>query len=266
MAKHASPEGSAVAAAWSVLVVMGGTSVTFQIWHSVHGGRLVLPLALLYGIAPVFAAMFLSHMAAAHDGGTWMRRATFAVMVGAMTMSIGSIAAVVRPTSGPYLEWLFGAVLDAAALIALRVILTERQRETARQAAAEADALARGQQAEADEIGTARAAAQEAAEKAVLLEAELAESRAALEAERNRAPKRPRKRNSAAGTGRRSTAITRGGTDDANVEAEALTILDADRSITGAELARRLSVSEGYGRRLKRDLAPSLNGSGGGGQ
>jgi len=152
MSKHAQeslpppvPAKSAAPAAWAVLVGMGGTSVTFNIWHATHAGRMLVPLALLYGIAPVFAAMGLSHMVAAHKGGKLMQWVTFGVMLGAMGLSIGAIAAVVGPTAGPALRWLFGAVLDAAALLALRVVLSEHEREAARSAArqAAAEAMAR---------------------------------------------------------------------------------------------------------------------------
>ena len=120
---------SAVIAAWAVLVGMGGTSVTYNVCHAVSHGSMNLWLALLYGIAPVFAAALLSHIVAEHDGGRFLQGVAFAVMLGAMTLSIGATAAVVKPASGPWMQWLFGAVLDAAALVALRVILSGRKRK-----------------------------------------------------------------------------------------------------------------------------------------
>ena len=121
-------------AAWGVLAAMGGTTLTFNVWHATHAGHMMLPLALLYGFAPVLAAMGLSHIVAAHQGGAFMKAAAFAVMAGAMALSMGATAAVVRPTGGPLLCWLFGIVIDAAALVALQVILSPESRAAARAA------------------------------------------------------------------------------------------------------------------------------------
>jgi hypothetical protein len=187
---------SAVFAAWAVLVGMGGTSVTYNVYHAVHHGSMNLGLALLYGIAPVFAAALLSHIVAEHDGGRFLQAVTFAVMLGAMTLSIGATASVVEPASGPWMQWLFGAVLDAAALVALRVILSGRKRKAEAVAAMEA---AQGTLSEAERIATeAAGSVAEAEQKAAQFEAELATTKAALEAERERRlPARNRRRSSA---------------------------------------------------------------------
>ena len=71
--------------------------------------------------------MFLSHLVAVHKGGWFIQSLVFAVMIGAMGLSMGAIASVIAPAAGD-LRWLFGAVLDAAALIALRILLSERDR------------------------------------------------------------------------------------------------------------------------------------------
>ena len=88
---------TARAAAWAVLVVIGGTQVTFNIVHAVGGGRLNVFLAVLYGVAPVFTAMCLSHIVATYKGGWFMQAVTFAVMAGAMGLSISASADVVAP-------------------------------------------------------------------------------------------------------------------------------------------------------------------------
>jgi hypothetical protein len=154
--KHANPDSlpepagkGGVLAAWLVLVMMGGTSVTFNVWHAVHSGRMLLPLALLAAVAPVFAAMGLSHIVATHKCGWFMKAITVGVMLGAMALSAGAIAAVIAPVS-MHLSWLFGGVLDAAALIALGVILTEHGREAARQAAHDAAAAEAARRATED--------------------------------------------------------------------------------------------------------------------
>ena len=292
-ARHPAPaeRTSGTIAAWAVLIGMGGTTVTYNIWHAVHAGRLNAVLAVLYGIAPVFAAMGLSHIVATHKGGRFMQAVTFGVMLGAMVLSIGAVAAVVGATAGPVpLKWLFGLVLDTAALVALRVILAEREQDAARQEAAGAAALAREEATGTAALEAARAEAREATARAAGIEAELASKTAALEAElarlgtaleveraRVEALKPPR------GSGRRKPASSASAKrtssapnparelpassdlnsqvpPDVDVQAEALRILAEDRDISGSELGRRLGVSESYGCRLKRELTAAAPG------
>jgi hypothetical protein len=132
MSKHekfaAERSSATLTAAWSVLLTMGGTSVTYNVWHALHSGGMILLLAVLEGLAPVGAAMGLSEVGARFDGGAWFKAGAFAVMAGAMSLSMNATATVVRPAQGKYGSWLFGLVLDAAALLCLYVILTERER------------------------------------------------------------------------------------------------------------------------------------------
>jgi hypothetical protein len=116
-------------AAWLVLLSMGGTSLAFNIQHATHThGTAGLPvlLAVLYGTAPVAAAMGLSHIVAACRGGIAMRVIAIGVMLGAMGLSVGATAAVVAPVAPGPLSYLFPSVMDAAALVALQVILAPR--------------------------------------------------------------------------------------------------------------------------------------------
>lgn len=115
--------GHARAAARAVLAGAGSTMVTFNIWHALHTGGLKWLLAIMVGVAPAGLAIGLSHIVAAHNGGKIMRGIAFLVMTGAMVLSVSATGDVVRPAVGP-LWWLFGAVVDSAALVALQVILT----------------------------------------------------------------------------------------------------------------------------------------------
>jgi len=263
--------GHATAAAWAVLVAMGGTEMTFNVYHSVHSGSLDLALALLVGIAPVFAAMCLSHIVAEGDSGTGMKALTFLVMLGAMGLSIGAVSAVIKPVTGEAMSWLFGLVLDAAALLALRTILSARSKRMteatalesaevrAREAASEAGGLRR--ELAALRSDTAVAATESAAAKAVL-EADLIRSRAQLEAVREAGPAGRSQRSAKAGPKRSSdrsrtaprTGAGTAGPDDVDLEARALQLLAADLTMTGADLARELDISPGYGRKLRRRL------------
>jgi hypothetical protein len=168
-------------ATWTLLIGMGGTSVTYNVWHAVHRGELNIGLALLYGLAPVFAAGLLSHIVAEHDGGKIMKAVTYTVMLAAMALSIGATASVVAPAAGPWMRWLFGGVLDAAALVALRVILDGRSHRAARIAELD-EAKSAAEQA--------RAVAEERTAATAGLETELAHLRAEL-AERDRTPAVP---------------------------------------------------------------------------
>lgn len=109
-------------AAWAVLAFAGSTMVSFNIWHALHGGIPQLPLAVLAGVVPVALAMGMSHIVAAYRAGRFLKVVTFAVMVGAMVLSVRATGYVVRPAFGP-LWWLYGGVVDSAALVALQVIL-----------------------------------------------------------------------------------------------------------------------------------------------
>lgn len=125
--------GHARAAAWAVLAGAGSTMVTFNIWHALHTGGLRLLLAVMVGLAPAGLAVGLSHIVAAHNGGRVMQAITFLVMAGAMALSVSATGDVVRPAVGN-LWWLFGAVVDSAALVALQVILTPAPEPTAESA------------------------------------------------------------------------------------------------------------------------------------
>src|SRR5579859_406333 len=182
-ARDTSPARPAgLGAAWAVLLGMGGTSVTYNVYHAVHHGQLNLWLALLYGIAAVFAAAMLSHIVAVVNSGWVMKTITYLVMLGAMTLSIGATASVVAPAAGPWMRWLFGIVLDAAALLALRVILESRRRQ-ATSVTALAEARAAAEQAHAEAVAASATAAR--------LQTELDTAQADLDAERRRTQAAP---------------------------------------------------------------------------
>ena len=187
MSNQAAPakESSPLIAAWLVLIGMGATSMTYQIYHLVKYGHMNVGLALLAGVVPVFVAMCLSHIVAVYKGGTAMKAVAFAIMAAAMALSIGAVGEVVRQAFGPYLCWLFGALLDGAALVALRVILSERERRAARETALEtADRTAREATAEAARLRADLQAA-EAAREATISATEEAIRNAVEEAMRN---------------------------------------------------------------------------------
>jgi hypothetical protein len=260
MAKHASPDipekSSAKVAAWSVLVTMGGTSVTLNIWDATHAAHLYPLLAVLKGLAPVLAAMLLSEAGARFDGGKAFRCVAFGIMAGAMVLSASAVATVLRSSYpagllGLIMSWLFGIVLDAAALTGLWIVLTERERR--REAAREAGAA----QSEAEQ---ARREAGEAAGKAAGLEAELERVRAALEAERaKRVPGRKPRRGSARKPARTSAPVpvpAEGGSsapeDVPDIDAEARILALIDEGYSASKAGVLAGKSDSYGRQVAR--------------
>lgn len=133
------PEG--LIAAWLCMIIAGVTTVTFNCWHAFHSA-MAWPVAVLVGIAPVALAMVVSHLVAVSRAGKFLKSVTFAVMLGAMALSVRATGAVVAPAFGN-LWWLFGAVIDTGALVALQVLLSlkaKAAREEVQRAADEAAA------------------------------------------------------------------------------------------------------------------------------
>jgi hypothetical protein len=248
MSKHSRPEpavprhASPVPAAWAVLAGMGITSVIFQVWHAVTVAHLNLFLGVLYGLTPVAVSMGLSHVAALHKAGWVMQALTYLTMAAAMALSAWSIAEVISPAAGPYLRWAFGAVLDGAALIALRVILAQHERAAD---AAEAEQRA----AEEKEMASLRAE----------LAAERARAAAAVAQPRGSAPRKT-------GTSTRKPKAEAAAEIDpefadlaeADTWAAALAVRDKYPDISGSKLGPMIGKTPRYGRELlKRMTKPA---------
>lgn len=253
-------------AAWATLLTMGGTEMTYNIWHATHAGQMHWYLAVLYGVAPVAAAALLSHIVAEYGGGKFLQGITFLVMLAAMSISAYATASVVSPAAGPVFRWVFGLSLDAAALVALRVILDSRSRKN--RAATEV-------QEAREAVQQARSQAQEAAQDRSRLEtelesvkaelgAELAAVRAELEAVRLRASARKPKRRSArkpAGiTAPASAGISGAEDEDLDAEAAALQLWMADRSIPGSRLGPMVGRTDSWGRGKVREFRQTVPG------
>jgi hypothetical protein len=296
--KTAPGRSSAKVPAWAVLITMGGTSITLNFWDATHAASPMFWLiAGLRGFAPVLAAMFISEAGARFDGGKTFRGVTFAIMGGAMLLSASAVANVLRPSYpagwlGLGMSWLFGIVLDAAALAGLWMILTERERRREAERQGEADDAAQAM-AEAVAAAEARAGEQAQAER-VQIEAEAAEERSALEAELARVGteltvanatvdalkgRRVQGRKSRRSSPRKpaTTSPQNNGTgsplnmddgsppeledaSDFDTEAQAVQILGAEPTISGSELGLRLGKTKRYGCILKNKLAASVPG------
>lgn len=269
--KTAPGKSSAKVPAWAVLITMGGTSITLNFWDATHAASPMFWLiAGLRGFAPVLAAMFISEAGARFDGGKAFRRVTFAIMGGAMLLSASAVANVLRPSYpagwlGLGMAWLFGIVLDAAALTGLWIILTERERRRDAERAEEARDAA-GEMAEAVAAAEARAA-EEAGLALTGLREELASVRDQLEAERLKVPPRKRRRASARkpaatparnrvpGTAPERAAAMAGSSapeDGPDLDGEARILALIDQGYSASKAGIMAGYSDSYGRTVAR--------------
>ena len=190
---HAKRRPEGLIAAWLCLVIAGAATVTFNIVNAWHSG-MASPLGVVEGVVPVALAMIVSHLVATSSAGWLLKGITFAVMIGALALSVRATGAVVAPAAGP-LWWLYGAVVDTAALASLQVLLTLKSRgarEAAGRAEAEAHAaderteLRAGLDAAREALATARteldAAQQEAAQASAVAARDAAAAAAKIEA------------------------------------------------------------------------------------
>jgi hypothetical protein len=229
-------------AAWIVLLSMGGTSMAFNIYHAVNGnGHLVVGLALLYGIAPVLAAMGLSHMGASRRDKLIVQVIIFAVMIGAMVLSANGIGEVLKATAGPQMCWVFGGVLDAASLTALWMILNPPP------------VIVPGVSESAPDPEPAAAAGPEVPPGS---DPEFRPGSDPGTPPRNSARKQTRKRGATSARKPRRTSVPP--VPDMDTESWALHILAADPEMSGSELGRRMGKSDRYGRDLINRLSASV--------
>jgi hypothetical protein len=233
---------------WFVLVLTGGTSATFQMWHAAHAIGAAVLIAVLVGIVPPAAAIGLSHVVATHRSVTVLRVITFGVMLAVMGATASASATVIHPIDGLRWGWVLALALDAAELACVWILLTERQQQI--------------QEAkQAREVGTAELITEAVAdtESRVRSEsaAEITKQRQQIADLEARLAAR-RKRSGAGGKGAPKTARAGESTEDLTAELRALQMLDAHPELRqpkmGSELGRRLGLHPATGRRLHARL------------
>lgn len=260
-------------AAWIVTVVMGITTMAFQVYHSLAAGHMLWPLAWLYGVTPLLIAMCVLEIVAEWHASSWAAKAVaYAVMLGAMFMSASGTGDVVRHAAPQHFSLLFGALLDSAELLAAFFIMngpraadakanaeaSEAARTAARLRAELAAEAERRQEAEAG-LEAARAAV-----KATREEADAAVARAEVLAVKL-AGSAGRKRRAATGTGRtrkqpgsgpaKLTVVTGTGHPVATGagDAEALVLKYVDEGLSASEAGRKAGLSDSRGRQIVRE-------------
>jgi hypothetical protein len=148
--------------AWIVTIAMGGTTMAFQVYHSITYGLMPVPLAVLYGIVPLLIAVLVLEIVAEWTGGPFAAKASASLIMGAaMYLSASATGAVVLHAAPPHFSLLFGALLDAAELLAAYFIMNgpraaDAAAGTAAAAAGEREARLRA------EVNTERLAREEA--------------------------------------------------------------------------------------------------------
>jgi hypothetical protein len=272
MAKHAKEEAMSTrtrVAAWLVFISMAGTTMSFQVYHSVEHGRMPWPLAGLYGVVPLFISMLVIEVVSGWDDAPkWVRPAAYLIIGGAMYLSAAATGAVVLHAAPVHSSLLFGLLLDGAAILAARFLMTAAQmaaaaERNALEAALEGERAARHSAEAARD--TARQDEAEAAARAEVLARQLADASdtgpgSAAQRGSGTAARQPARHKP--GTAARKSAVKDPEAQAAEVvtRAEAELILAAEPGISGSELGRRLGTTPGYGRTLKRKLAPAAPG------
>jgi multidrug efflux pump subunit AcrA (membrane-fusion protein) len=270
---HAKPaRRDGLIAAWLCLIIAGAATVTFNIVHAWRSG-MASPLGFVEGVVPVALAMIVSHLVAISSAGRFLKGITFAVMIGALALSVRATGTVVAPAAGP-LWWLYGAVVDTAALVSLQVLLALKAR-----AAREARERAEAEAAAADEraalraaLETARAGLDEAHAALATARTELARTTAKAEAaERKLAAQKPKRTRTQTAPARRTKApaaephavphAAPGSADrtmlpdDFDARGHALELWLANPDISGKDLAEACGMKERWGQLRKNEFA-----------
>jgi len=275
---------------WAHLVfwLTAGSSVLYNSYHALVSDRMPWYTGVPEGFVPLLVAIGVLEFSVAWRDNKWLQGSSWLVTGGAMAWSAVQVGSVVRN------GWAFGLIADSAALAAMYFLLNgptaqqavtsvaraiaelTGQRDAERNARERAEADGRAAVSDLKARAGAELAKRDAAHREELeaernaretAEAALASARSQAEAEAARAERLARKLagpagRSAGGAGNRGTAPRTGtapasGTapaDDLDLEAQALKLLATNLDMSGAELARNLGVTEGYGRKLRRKL------------
>lgn len=116
------PLRRAHAAAWTVFLAMAGTTMAFQVFHAVSRGEMPWPLAVLYGTVPLMISIGVLEFASTW-GLPWAQAVAYLVTGGAMFLSAAATGTVTAHAAPAHAELLFGALMDAAALLAIHFIM-----------------------------------------------------------------------------------------------------------------------------------------------
>ena len=128
--------------AWAVFIGMAGTTMSFQVYHSIEHGKMPPPLAVLYGVVPLLISMLVIEVVSGWDNApVWARGGAYLIIGGAMFLSAAATGAVVLHAAPDHSSLLFGLLLDGAAILAARFLMTTAKVTAAMAQAVSAAAL-----------------------------------------------------------------------------------------------------------------------------
>jgi hypothetical protein len=278
MGKHSPTEAAgkrARACAWLVFISMAGTTMSFQVYHSIRHGNMPWPLAVLYGVVPLFISMLVIEVVSGwEDAPKWVRWAAYLIIGGAMYLSAAATGAVVLRAAPPHSSLLFGLLLDGAAILAARFLMTATRKAAIAELASALAALAAEREARAeagafadglrDECDQARQREADATAEVDALRRELAAERAG-----NATGNGDRKRKPATGSRTvRATGSRSGqgaGPDDIedapeDLDAEAKVLWYLDRGVKASPAGVRAGLTDSRGRQIARLRRPAPKG------
>ena len=133
----------ATLSAWFVFAVMAGTTITFQVYHSLKFGGMPWPLAALFGVVPlVLSVGVLDFVGDWDDAPPGSMVVAWGIILGALALSSTSTGDVVYKAAPPHMRLLFGLLMDAAAILAAQFLLSKIRKARAEHRAAAARAAA----------------------------------------------------------------------------------------------------------------------------
>ncbi len=208
MGKHSPTEAAGKRArvcAWLVFISMAGTTMSFQVYHSIQHGHMPPPLAVLYGVVPLVISMLLIEVVSGwEDAPEWIRWAAYLIIGGAMYLSAAATGAVVLRAAPPHSSLLFGLLLDGAAILAARFLMTAVKRAASAELAAARSALAGERSARLEtetELGAVRDELAKAVARTETLARKLAASGSGQGGNRKRKPAGSGSGNAGSGNG-----------------------------------------------------------------
>ena len=260
MGKHSPTEAASKRArrcAWLVFISMAGTTMSFQVYHSIKHGHMPPPLAVLYGVVPLVISMLLIEVVSGwEDAPAWIRWAAYLIIGGAMFLSAAATGAVVLRAAPPHSSLLFGLLLDGAAILAARFLMTAVKRAAAAELAAAESALAgeRSVRLEAEtELGTVRDELAKAEVRAEALARKLAASGSGQAGNRKRKPAGSGSGNPGPGNGTREQQLDEE-TDEApaDLDSEANVLWFLDKGYSASKAGVMAGLTDSRGRQIAR--------------
>lgn len=259
MGKHSPTEAASKRArrcAWLVFISMAGTTMSFQVYHSIEHGHMPPPLAVLYGVVPLVISMLLIEVVSGwEDAPEWVRWAAYLVIGGAMYLSAAATGAVVLRAAPPHSSLLFGLLLDGAAILAARFLMTAVKRAASAELAAARSALEGERSARLEteaEVGVLRDELAKAVARTETLARKLAASGSGQGGSRKRKPTGSGSGNPGSGNGDQRRQPGEVGEAPADLDSEARVLWFLDKGYSASQAGVKAGLTDSRGRQIAR--------------